>query len=269
MDTIELAKNIRKHVLKMTSKGKSSHVGSALSIADILAVLYTNMNINPKDPIDPKRDRFILSKGHAGAAVYAVLAELGFFSKEILDTHYQDGSILSGHVSHKGVPGVEFSTGSLGHGLSVASGFALAAKRKSLNFKSYVLLSDGELDEGSNWEAILFAPHHNLDNLTCIVDYNKLQSLTSVKETLNLEPLKDKITSFGWNVIDIDGHNHDELQESISKNTSKPKFIIANTIKGKGVSFMENKPEWHYWQKMTLKQKNKMLEELDAQVSKR
>ena len=197
MDTIELAKNIRKHVLKMTSKGKSSHVGSALSIADILAVLYTNMNINPKDPIDPKRDRFILSKGHAGAAVYAVLAELGFFSKEILDTHYQDGSILSGHVSHKGVPGVEFSTGSLGHGLSVASGFALAAKRKSLNFKSYVLLSDGELDEGSNWEAILFAPHHNLDNLTCIVDYNKLQSLTSVKETLNLEPLKDKITSFG------------------------------------------------------------------------
>ncbi len=246
MNTIELAKNIRKHVLKMTSKGKSSHVGSALSIADILAVLYTNMNINPKDPIDPKRDRFILSKGHAGAAVYAVLAELGFFSKEILDTHYQDGSILSGHVSHKGVPGVEFSTGSLGHGLSVASGFALAAKRKSLNFKSYVLLSDGELDEGSNWEAILFAPHHNLDNLTCIVDYNKLQSLTSVEETLNLEPLKDKITSFGWNVIDIDGHNHDELQESIKKNTSKPKFIIANTIKGKGISFMENKVVWHY-----------------------
>ena len=128
----------------------------------------------------------------------------------------------------------------------MACGFALAAKRKSLNFKSYALLSDGELDEGSNWEAILFAPHHNLDNLTCIVDYNKLQSLTSVKETLNLEPLKDKITSFGWNVIDIDGHNHDELQESISKNTSKPKFIIANTIKGKGISFMENKVVWHY-----------------------
>ena len=246
MNTIELAKNIRKHVLRMTSKGKSSHVGSALSIADILAVLYSNMNVNPKKPLDPKRDRFILSKGHAGAAVYAVLAELGFFSKEILDTHYQDGSILSGHVSHKGVPGVEFSTGSLGHGLSVASGFALAAKRKSLNFKSYVLLSDGELDEGSNWEAILFAPHHNLDNLTCIVDYNKLQSLTSVKETLNLEPLKDKITSFGWNVIDIDGHNHDELSKSINENTSKPKFIIANTIKGKGISFMENKVVWHY-----------------------
>ena len=246
MKTIELAKNIRKHVLRMTSKGKSSHVGSALSIADILAVLYSNINVNPKNPLDPKRDRFILSKGHAGAAVYAVLAELGYFSKEILDTHYQDGSILSGHVSHKGVPGVEFSTGSLGHGLSVACGFALAAKRKSLNFKSYALLSDGELDEGSNWEAILFAPHHNLDNLTCIVDYNKLQSLTTVKETLNLEPLKDKIKSFGWNVIDIDGHNHVELKKSINKNTSKPKFIIANTIKGKGISFMENKVVWHY-----------------------
>ena len=246
MDTINLAKNIRSHVLKMTSKGKSSHVGSALSIADILAVLYTNMNVDPKDPSNPKRDRFILSKGHAGAAVYAVLAELDFFSKEILDTHYQDGSILSGHVSHKGVPGVEFSTGSLGHGLSVATGFALAAKRKSLNFNSYALLSDGELDEGSNWEAILFAPHHNLNNLTCIVDYNKLQSLTTVKETLNLEPLADKIQSFGWNVLDIDGHNHDEIKKAIEANTSKPKFIIANTIKGKGISFMENKVVWHY-----------------------
>ena len=246
MDTIDLAKSIRKHVLKMTSKGKSSHVGSALSIADILAVLYSSINISPEDPLDPKRDRFILSKGHAGAAVYAILAELGFFSKEILDTHYQDGSILSGHVSHKGVPGVEFSTGSLGHGLSVAAGFALAAKRRSLNFNSFALLSDGELDEGSNWEAILFAPHHNLDNLTCIVDYNKLQSLTTVSETLNLEPLKEKIITFGWNVIDIDGHNHDELKNAFNESTNKPKFIIANTIKGKGVSFMENKVVWHY-----------------------
>tara|TARA_B100001769_G_scaffold46547_2_gene33098 strand:- start:2222 stop:2965 length:744 start_codon:yes stop_codon:yes gene_type:complete len=230
----------------MTSKGKSSHVGSALSIADILAVLYTNINIDPKDPLHHERDRFILSKGHAGAAVYAVLAELGFFSKEVLDTHYQDGSILSGHVSHKGVPGVEFSTGSLGHGLSVATGFALAAKRRSLKFNSYALLSDGELDEGSNWEAILFAPHHNLDNLTCIVDYNKLQSLTTVKETLNIEPLKDKLLSFGWDVFDIDGHKHDHIKDALTAKATKPKFIIANTIKGKGVSFMENKVVWHY-----------------------
>jgi len=246
LDTINLAKNIRIHVLKMTSKGKSSHVGSALSIADILAVLYTNINIDPKDPLHHERDRFILSKGHAGAAVYAVLAELGFFSKEVLDTHYQDGSILSGHVSHKGVPGVEFSTGSLGHGLSVATGFALAAKRRSLKFNSYALLSDGELDEGSNWEAILFAPHHNLDNLTCIVDYNKLQSLTTVKETLNIEPLKDKLLSFGWDVFDIDGHKHDHIKDALTAKATKPKFIIANTIKGKGVSFMENKVVWHY-----------------------
>ena len=246
MDTLDLAKKIRSHVLKMTSKGKSSHVGSALSIADILAVLYTNINIDPKDPLNDLRDRFILSKGHAGAAVYAVLAELGFSSKKILDTHYQDGSILSGHVSHKGVPGVEFSTGSLGHGLSVAAGFALAAKRRSLKFNSYALLSDGELDEGSNWEAILFAPHHNLDNLTCIIDYNKLQSLTTVKETLNLEPLKDKLISFGWDIFDIDGHNHIDIQNALTAKTNKPKFIIANTIKGKGVSFMENEVVWHY-----------------------
>ena len=233
MDTIELAKKIRTHVVRMTSKGKSSHVGSALSIADILAVLYSNINIDPNNPTDEARDRFILSKGHAGAAVYAVLAELGFFSVETLDEHYQDGSILSGHVSHKGVSGVEFSTGSLGHGLSVATGIALAAKRKSLEFKSYALLSDGELDEGSNWEAILFAPHHDLNNLTCIVDYNKLQSLTTTKETLDLEPLQDKILAFGWNVISIDGHNHDEIEDAIQKESSKPKFIIGLCLLGK------------------------------------
>ena len=249
----------------MTSKGKSSHVGSALSIADILAVLYTNINIDPKDPLHHERDRFILSKGHAGAAVYAVLAELGFFSKEVLDTHYQDGSILSGHVSHKGVPGVEFSTGSLGHGLSVATGFALAAKRRSLKFNSYALLSDGELDEGSNWEAILFAPHHNLDNLTCIVDYNKLQSLTTVKETLNIEPLKDKLLSFGWDVFDIDGHKHDHIKDALTAKATKPKFIIANTIKGKGVSFMENRLEWHYMTPNE-KQLRDALTELDKKV---
>jgi transketolase len=159
----------------MTSAGGSSHVGSALSIADLLAVLYTTMNVYPDDPSNSERDRFILSKGHAGAAVYAVLAESGFFPIEWLKTHYQDGSLLSGHVSHKGIPGVEFSTGSLGHGLSVAAGMSFAAKRKKAAFRTYAVLSDGELDEGSNWEAILFAAHHKLANLTAIVDYNKLQ----------------------------------------------------------------------------------------------
>jgi len=230
----------------MTSSGKSSHIGSALSIADILAVLYSTMSIFPNDPKNPQRDRFILSKGHAGAAVYAVLAESGFFDVDVLKTHYQDGSILSGHVSHKGVPGVEFSTGSLGHGLSVAAGMALAAKRRDHDFQTYALLSDGELDEGSNWEALLFAPHHKLNNLTCIVDYNKLQSLTSTHETLNLEPLVDKLIAFGWDVIEIDGHDHIELKNAIETISTKPKFILAHTIKGKGVSFMENKVVWHY-----------------------
>lgn len=246
MNSIKLAHKVRKNVLKMTSRGKSSHIGSALSIVDILAVLYSTMSIFPDKPDNPLRDRFILSKGHAGAAVYAVLAEIGFFDIDILKTHYQDGSILSGHVSHKGVPGVEFSTGSLGHGLSVATGMALAAKRKELDFQTYVLLSDGELDEGSNWEALLFAPHHKLNNLTCIVDYNKLQSLTSTHETLNLEPLVDKIKAFGWDLIEIDGHEHVEINNAIQSTSTKPKFILAHTTKGKGVSFMENKVVWHY-----------------------
>jgi len=246
LESKNLASKVRKHVLRMTSTGKSSHIGSALSIADILAVLYSTMSIFPNDPKNPKRDRFILSKGHAGAAVYAVLAESGFFDVDVLKTHYQDGSILSGHVSHKGVPGVEFSTGSLGHGLSVAAGMALAAKRRDHDFQTYALLSDGELDEGSNWEALLFAPHHKLNNLTCIVDYNKLQSLTSTHETLNLEPLVDKLIAFGWDVIETDGHDHIELKNAIETISTKPKFILAHTTKGKGVSFMENKVVWHY-----------------------
>ena len=246
MDSKNLAKKVRKHVLRMTSTGKSSHVGSALSIADILAVLYSTMSIFPDDPKNAKRDRFILSKGHAGAAVYAVLAESGFFDVDVLKEHYQNGSILSGHVSHKGVPGVEFSTGSLGHGLSVAAGMALAAKRRGYDFQTYALLSDGELDEGSNWEALLFAPHHKLNNLSCIIDYNKLQSLTSTHETLNLEPLVDKLIAFGWNVIEIDGHDHEQIKNAIETISNEPKFILAHTTKGKGVSFMENQVVWHY-----------------------
>ena len=192
MDTIDLAKSIRKHVLKMTSKGKSSHVGSALSIADILAVLYSSINISPEDPLDPKRDRFILSKGHAGAAVYAALAEVGFFSTEKLATHYQDGSDLSGHVSHKNVPGVELSTGSLGHGLSVGVGMAKVAKMDKKDFRVFVLLSDGECDEGTVWEAAMFSSHHELNNLVAIIDYNKIQSLDTIENTLALEPFKQK-----------------------------------------------------------------------------
>tara|TARA_B100000900_G_C20597394_1_gene723990 strand:+ start:523 stop:1326 length:804 start_codon:yes stop_codon:yes gene_type:complete len=246
----QLAKKIRIHSVKMANSGGGSHIGSALSIADILGVLYSGvLKLNPKDPSDPKRDRFILSKGHAGAAVYAALAEVGFFSKSLLSTHYQDGSNLSGHVSHKGVPGVEFSTGSLGHGLGIGAGIAKAAKINKNKYKTYVLLSDGECDEGSVWEAAMFSAHHRLNNLIAIVDYNKLQSLDTVEKTLGLEPFKFKWESFGWHVIEVDGHNYDQLHEALfagSKTSGKPTVLICHTIKGKGVSFMENSVLWHY-----------------------
>jgi len=244
-----LARKIRKHVVNMTQRGHSSHVGSALSIVDILSVLYGSvMFYKSSDPSEPERDRFILSKGHAGAAAYAVLAEVGFFSTDLLKTHYQNGSDLSGHISHKRIPGVELSTGSLGMGLGVACGMAFSAKKKKNNYKVYCLLSDGELDEGSNWEAFLFAAHHNLNNLTAIIDYNKLQSLTTNEETLGLEPLALKLESFGWNVIEVDGHDHRLLKEAFQapKRSMSPNLVICHTVKGKGVSFMENSVLWHY-----------------------
>jgi len=246
--TKELALKIRKHAVNMTSTGGSSHIGSILSIADVLAVLYGSvMNYKVDESKWKDRDRFILSKGHAGAGVYAALAESGFMSVDKLKTHYQDGSDLSGHVSHKGIPGVEFSTGSLGHGLPVATGMALAAKINKNKHTVYVLMSDGECDEGSNWEAALFASHHKLDNLVVIIDRNKLQSIHSTEDTLGLEPFVDKWQAFGWKVVDIDGHNHEQLINACdSKEVGKPLCIVANTIKGKGVSFMENNVLWHY-----------------------
>ena len=246
----QLANKIRKHAVTMTSLGGSSHVGSILSVADILAVLYGSiLKYNSKDPKWIDRDRFILSKGHAGAGVYAALAESGFMPLDKLKTHYQDGSDLSGHVSHKGIPGVEFSTGSLGHGLPVASGMALAAKINNKKHRVFALLSDGECDEGSNWEAILFAAHHKLNNLVAIIDRNRLQSIYSTEDTLALEPFPDKWKSFGWDVVEIDGHNHNQIFKSCKINinpTKKPLCVIANTTKGKDVSFMENNTLWHY-----------------------
>lgn len=250
IETQQLAKRIRIHALHMTSSGGSAHIGSALSIADILAVLYGGiLRIDPQNPKAPNRDRFILSKGHAGAAMYAALAERGFFSTEKLKTHYQNGSDLCGHVSHKGIPGVELSTGSLGHGLSVGVGMAKAGKLDGCNYRVFVLLSDGECDEGSNWEAILFAAHHRLDNLVAIVDYNKIQSIAKVSETLELEPFTDKWSGFGWGVREVDGHDHKQLEqnlEDIPFIPDKPSVLIAHTIKGKGGSFMENTVLWHY-----------------------
>lgn len=249
-DLCDLARRIRTHAIRMTSAGKSSHVGSILSVADILAVLYGRvLRFNPADPRWSERDRFILSKGHAGAGVYAALAEMGFFPLERLTTHYQNGSALSGHVSHIGVPGVELSTGSLGHGLGVGVGMAYAGKLRRQNHRIFVLMSDGECDEGSNWEAIQFAGHHGLENLVAIVDYNKLQSLGGTEETLRLEPFADKWTAFNWKVQEVDGNDAEALEKSFATlpfSTGAPNCLIAHTVKGKGVSFMENSVLWHY-----------------------
>ncbi len=250
MDTVELARRIRVHAVRMTSAGKSSHVGSVLSMADVVAVLYGRiLQVDPANPTWPDRDRFVLSKGHAGAGVYAALAERGFFAPEHLIRHCQDGSNLSGHVSHKGVPGVELSTGSLGHGLPVAVGMAMAAKHAGKRHRVYALLSDGECDEGSNWEAVLLAAHHRLANLIAIIDYNKIQSLAPTQETVALEPFASKWTAFGWNVVEADGHDHRDLQRAfgVARSCERgPTCVIAHTVKGKGVSFMEHKVLWHY-----------------------
>jgi transketolase len=234
----------------MTSRGGSSHVGAAFSIADILAVLYgTALRHRPEEPRWPGRDRFILSKGHAGAAVYATLAEVGYFPRALLDEHYQNGSLLSGHVSHKGIPGVELSTGSLGHGLGIGAGMAKALRLAESPARVFVLLSDGECDEGTTWEAALFAQHHSLDNLVAIIDYNNIQSLAPVPEVLALEPLRQKWESFNWAVREVDGHSHPELAAALGAvpvRSGRPSCVIAHTVKGRGVSFMENTVLWHY-----------------------
>ena len=250
MNTREMARRIRIHALRMTSRGNSSHIGAVFSMADIVAVLYGGtMRIDPARPRWADRDRFVLSKGHAGAGVYAALAERGFFGTDRLATHYQNGSTLSGHVSHKGNPGVELSTGSLGHGLPVASGMALGAKLDAQTHRVFVLMSDGECDEGSVWESALFAGHHKLDNLVVLIDYNKIQSLALVAETLELEPFADKWRSFRWEVREVDGHDHEALRDvldALPPAPGRPTCVICHTTKGKGVSFMENTVLWHY-----------------------
>jgi transketolase len=232
----------------MVHRAGASHIASSLSIADLLAVLYgCILRVDPHTA-GPQQDRFLLSKGHAAAALYATLAERGFFPTEDLDGYCQAGSALLGHSSHC-VPGVELSTGSLGHALPVACGLALAAKRAALLNRVFVLLSDGELDEGSNWEAALFAPHHRLDNLTVLVDYNKIQSFGAVHDVLNLHSIGAKFQAFEWAVAEIDGHDINQILSTLNRlplETGKPSLILAHTIKGKGVSFMEDKLAWHY-----------------------
>jgi transketolase len=250
METKELAKQIRIKVLQMVHKANASHIGGAYSMADILAVLYNEIiNIDVLDYKNPERDRFFLSKGHSCAGLYAVLGLKNFFPIDELDTYAQDGSKFISHVSHH-IPGVEASSGSLGHILPIACGVAYSAKINQQKFKIYCLLSDGELNEGSNWEPIMLAPQHKLSNLVLIIDYNKIQSLGAVKDIIDLEPLRAKFEAFRWNVHEVDGHDTPKLSElfkSINSNISEiPNVVIAHTIKGKGVDFMENKLLWHY-----------------------
>ena len=235
----QISKKIRKNILKISHAAKSAHIASSLSIVDLIVTIY--FNFMQKD----KKNIFILSKGHACLAQYCLLYELGYIKKKTLDTFGKNGTILMSHSSHK-VPGVNLSTGSLGHGLPVSTGIALSKKILNKNGKVFVLLSDGELNEGSNWESLLFISHHNLNNLVIIIDYNKIQSLDFVNKTLKLQPLKKKFTSFGCKVLEIDGHNHKDIFNSLKNSSNRPLVIIANTIKGKGISFMENKVLWHY-----------------------
>lgn len=250
MTSEQLAWKIRRHAVEMTHLSGGSHIGAVLSVADIIAMLYAEVMVyDAQSPEWEGRDRMILSKGHAGASIYAALAEVGFWDVEELKTHYANGSRLSGHVSHH-LPGVDFSTGSLGHGLSAGAGVAYALKKNGKDNKVYVVMGDGECDEGSVWEAALFANHFRLQNLVAIVDHNHMQSMDFCENTLELENLADKWRAFGWNVIETNGNSHGDLRNTFKKikeNTNhKPSVIVANTIKGFGIPFMQNDILWHY-----------------------
>ena len=262
-----VARDIRKDTLRMIADAKSCHVGSCFSCIDILTALYFHsLRINTQNPLWPQRDRFIMSKGHGVAALYVTLAKRGFCSPDVLQHYTKDGSLLAGHVTCTATPGIEASTGSLGHGLSIGVGMALALQKDQPQSKVYVLLSDGECDEGSTWEAALSAGHFGLDNLVAIVDYNKIQSYGAVAEVMGLEPFADKWRAFRFAVKELDGHDIPALIaafDSLPLQRGKPTLILAHTTKGKGVSFMENKMEWHY-HTPTMQQVDLAVEELDS-----
>ncbi len=243
-----MANEIRKGALTAVYSAKSGHPGGSLGIADILAYLYfEEMNIDPDNPSMPDRDRFVLSKGHTCPALYAALAHRGFFAPEELVTFRHTGSFLQGHPDMKHIPGIDMSAGSLGQGISAACGMALSAKLSEKSYRVYTILGDGESEEGQVWEAAMFAAHYGLNNLCAFIDFNGLQIDGEVTKVMNPTPLDEKFKAFGWNVTVIDGHSFDEIDAAVqmAKKSDKPFAIIAKTIKGKGVSFMENKAEWH------------------------
>lgn len=249
MSIQDIALDIRKHVLKAACRANGGHIAPALSMADLIAVLYFNdvLKYDAKNPKWKDRDIFVLSKGHGVLALYAALSMAGYFAVEELNNFCRIGSRLGGLAKMGEVPGVEATTGSLGHGLSFAVGVALANKIDGLNNKVYVLLGDGECEEGSVWEGFMSAVHHKLDNLIIIIDYNKLQAMDSLENVLTLTNFKDRAKSFGFFVEEIDGHNCDVIKSALlATELNKPKLIVANTIKGKGISFMENEALWHY-----------------------
>jgi transketolase len=248
-DSIQLAAQFRARVIEMSRAAKAAHLASALSCLDMLTVLYDSvLRIDPEQPKWADRDRFILSKGHAASALYAVLAHKGFFPASELERYGKAGSMLEEHPSPK-VPGVEAATGSLGHGLPVGCGMALAGRIQQRDYRTFVLMSDGECNEGSVWEACLFAAANKLGNLCAFVDFNKWQATGRSREVLALDPLVDKFRSFGWNVHEIDGHDHAQILQAVadvSPERQQPTMVVAHTVKGRGVSFMEDDNNWHY-----------------------
>jgi transketolase len=261
----ELARQVRLSDVRMINRARLGHIGGDFSVADILATLYGGvLNVDPKNPTDPERDRFVLSKGHCAGALYSTLAHRGFIPLSALDTFAQPLSALNGHPNRTKVPGVETNTGPLGHGFPVAVGHAIGAKLQGSPRRTFVVLGDGELQEGSNWEAAMTASHYGLANLTAIVDRNRLQQGARTEDTKQLEPLADKWVSFGFEVRDIDGHDYRQLLEAFQPSTTgRPVAVIANTSKGKGVSFMEDRVEWHH-QVPTADQVELAIEELSA-----
>lgn len=245
----EITNVIRKDIVSMICKSKSGHPGGSLSVVEILTALYFDqMNVDPTNPKMEDRDRFVLSKGHAAPALYAILAERGYFDKEELNNLRKLGSMLQGHPDMKKIPGIEMSTGSLGQGFSVACGMAMAAKLDNAPWNVYAVLGDGEVQEGIIWEAAMSAAHYKLDNMIAFLDYNGLQIDGEVESVMSINPIEDKFKTFGWNVITIDGHDFDQIFAALdmAKDTvDKPTMIIAKTVKGKGVSFMENQASWH------------------------
>jgi len=267
----EFAFQIRRWSLEMVHRANSSHIGGSLSCADILAVLYERvMRYRAEDPAWADRDRFVMSKGHCCAALYAALALKGFFPLDWLKGYAQSGSILMGHASHK-VPGVEWSTGSLGHGLGLATGQAYAAKIRRAPWNVYVLLSDGEMDEGSTWEAVLFAAHHRLESLCAIIDQNGQQALGDTSAVLDLGSLRQKFEAFGWDARDVDGHDLGALEAALAaaRAPGKPRCLVAHTVKGKGVAYMENNMEWHYRAPKTPELLEKALRQLELSYGRK